>query len=208
MADIFEFLLLGVILGLVQGISPGPLVTLVISETLKFGKREGFKVAVSPLISDSTVAVLALAVLSNLAQNALVIGVISILGAGYLIYLALDNLRVKTTILEAGSAKKGALRRALVTNFLNPHVYVFWFSVGGPIILESLAFHASATLLYLVGFFVPLIGSMVVIAYVVYRSKAFVGSKYYVYIVRALGIILILFAVVLVVEGLTLLTTA
>jgi threonine/homoserine/homoserine lactone efflux protein len=207
MADSFEFLLLGVVLGLVQGISPGPLVALVISETLKFGKREGFKVAVSPLISDSTVAVLALVVLSNVAQNALIIGVISLLGAGYLIYLAWDNLKVKTTILEAGSAKKGALKRALVTNFLNPHVYVFWFSVGGPIILRSLIVHASATALYLVGLFAFLIGSMASIAYVVYKSKAFIGSKHYVYLIRALGIVLIVFALVLVSEGLTLLAT-
>lgn len=207
MADVSEFLLLGVVLGLVQGISPGPLVTLVISETLKFGKKEGFKVAVSPLITDSTVAALALVVLSNLAQNALIIGVISLLGAGYLIYLAWDNLKVKTTILEAGSAKRGALGRALVTNLLNPHVYVFWFSVGGPIILRSLAVHVSATVLYLVGFYVFLIGSMASIAYVVYRSKVFIGSKYYVYLVRALGIVLILFALVLVSEGLTLLAT-
>jgi threonine/homoserine/homoserine lactone efflux protein len=207
MADVSEFLLLGVVLGLVQGISPGPLVTLVISETLKFGKREGSKVAVSPLISDSTVAVLALVVLSNLAQNALIIGVISLLGAGYLIYLAWDNLKVKTSILEAGSAKKGALKRALVTNFLNPHVYVFWFSVGGPIILRSLTVNVSATALYLAGLFTFLIGSMASIAYVVYRSKAFIGSKYYVYLIRALGIVLILFALVLVSEGLTLLAT-
>lgn len=207
MADVSEFLLLGVVLGLVQGISPGPLVTLVISETLKFGKKEGFKVAVSPLISDSTVAVLALVVLSNLAQNALIIGVISLLGAGYLIYLAWDNLRVKTTILEAGSAEKGALKRALVTNFLNPHVYVFWFSVGAPIILRSLAVHGSATVLYLVGFFALLIGSMVSIAYVVHKSKAFIGGKYYVYLIRALGVVLILFAILLVSEGLTLLAT-
>jgi len=146
-------------------------------------------------------------VLSNLAQNALIIGVISLLGAGYLIYLAWDNLKVKTSILEAGSAKKGALKRALVTNFLNPHVYVFWFSVGGPIILRSLAVHVSATVLYLVGFFVLLIGSMVSITYVVHKSKAFIASRYYVYFVRALGIVLILFALVLVSEGLTLLAS-
>jgi len=91
MAEALEFLFLGAVLGLVQGLSPGPLVTLVISETLKFGKGEGFKVAVSPLITDSAVIVLALVVLSNLAKYTVIIGVVSILGSCYLIFLGVEN---------------------------------------------------------------------------------------------------------------------
>jgi len=205
MADALEFLFLGAVLGLVQGLSPGPLVTLVISETLKFGRGEGFKVAVSPLITDSTVVVLALVVLSNLAKYDVVIGVVSILGACYLVYLALENLRVKTSMLEAKVVKKQALKRAVITNFLNPHVYVFWISVGGPIILRSLTTHALAPGLFLVGFYVFLIGSQASIGYMVDRSKALVRGNYYSYIVRALGIVLVFFALILLTEGLKLL---
>lgn len=201
MAEALEFLFLGAVLGLVQGLSPGPLVTLVISETLKFGKSEGFKVAVSPLITDSTVIVLALVVLSNFARYDVVIGVVSISGACYLIYLALENLRVKTSMLEMKVVKKEAFKRAVITNFLNPHVYVFWISVGGPIIVRSLTTHASGPGLFLVGFYVLLIGSTASIAFMVDRSKALVKGNYYSYIVRALGIVLILFALVLLIEG-------
>jgi len=52
MVNAFESLFPGIILGLVAGLSPGPMLALVIAETLKFGKEEGFKVAVSPLITD------------------------------------------------------------------------------------------------------------------------------------------------------------
>jgi len=201
MIDALEFLFLGAVLGLVQGVSPGPLVTLVISETLKFGRGEGFKVAVSPLITDSAVVVLTLVVLSNLARYDVIIAVVSILGACYLIYLAAENLKVKTSMLEAKVVKKEALKRAVITNFLNPHVYVFWISVGGPIILRSLTIHTLAPGLFLVGFYVLLIGSQASIAYMVGRSKALVRGNYYSYIVRALGIVLILFALVLLIEG-------
>jgi len=192
MAEALEFLFLGAILGLVQGVSPGPLVALVISETLKFGVREGFKVAVSPLITDSTVIVLTLVVLSNFARYDVIISVVSISGACYLIYLGLENLRVKTPMLEAKVVKKEAFKRAVITNFLNPHVYVFWISVGGPTILRSLTTHASGPSLFLVGFYVLLI---------VNRSKALVKGNYYAHLVRALGIVLILFALVLLIEG-------
>lgn len=206
MVDAVEFLFLGVVLGLVQGLSPGPLVTLVISETLKFGKREGFKVAVSPLVTDSTVAVLSLLVLSNLAKSSMIIGVISILGACYLTYLAWENLRVKTGSFETMLVKKGALKRAVITNFLNPHVYIFWLSVGAPTILNGLGTHVSLAVLFLLGFYLFLIGSETCIAYLVSRSKAFIEGKYYSYIIRVLGLVLIFFALLLLIEGYRLLT--
>ncbi|MFB0523720.1 MAG: LysE family translocator [Candidatus Bathyarchaeia archaeon] len=201
MVEAVEFLLLGAVLGLVQGLSPGPLVTLVISETLKFGKGEGYKVALSPLITDSVVVVLALVVLSNLAKYTVIISGVSILGACYLVFLGVENLRVRTAMLEAKVMKKEALKRAVITNFLNPHVYVFWISVGGPIILRSLTVHVSVSVLFLFGFFVLIVSSKASIAYAVDRSKAFVRSDYYSYIVRALGIVLILFALILLIEG-------
>ena len=52
MLEIIEFLALGAFLGLASGISPGPLLTITISETLQHGKWEGIKVAISPLITD------------------------------------------------------------------------------------------------------------------------------------------------------------
>ena len=207
MVEAVEFLLLGAVLGLVQGLSPGPLVTLVISETLKFGKGEGFKVAVSPLITDSAILVLTLVVLSNLAKYTVIIGMVSILGACYLIFLAMGNLRAKTAVLEAKVMKREALKRAVVTNFLNPHVYVFWISVGAPIILRGLTAHVSASVLFLFGFYVLIVSSEASIAYAVDRSKALIRGDYYSYIVRALGIVLILFALVLLSEGLSILSS-
>ena len=55
--EILKFASLGGFLGLTAGISPGPLLTIVISETLKHGRKEGFKVAVSPLFTDVLIVV-------------------------------------------------------------------------------------------------------------------------------------------------------
>ncbi|MCX9013779.1 MAG: hypothetical protein OIN89_03135 [Candidatus Methanoperedens sp.] len=52
MIETLTFLVSGMIFGLTSGISPGPLLTLVISETLKNGSSGGMKVAVAPLITD------------------------------------------------------------------------------------------------------------------------------------------------------------
>jgi hypothetical protein len=50
-----------------------------------------------------------------------------------------------------------------------------------------------------------LVGSETAVAIVVHKSKTLVSSKYYVYIIRALGVVLILFAVSFVKEALGLL---
>jgi len=207
MVNALESLLSGIILGLVAGLSPGPILALLIGETLKFGKEEGFKVAVSPLITDSTIILITLLALSTLAEHDVVIGLVSIFGACYLIYLGLENLRVKTTRLDVGLAKKEALKRAIITNFLNPHTYLFWLSVGSPIILETLKTDASTTILFLLGFYTLLMGSMVLVALIVDRSKSFVKSKYYSYVVRILGIVLIFFALTILIEGLKMMSS-
>jgi len=71
-------------------------------------------------------------------------------------------------------------------------------------IFESLDIHISATALFISGFYTLLVGSNIGIALIVEKSKSFIGSKYYLYVVRALGIALILFALVFVTDGLKL----
>ncbi len=48
----FEYLLPGIFIGLSAGFSPGPLMTVVISQTLHHGIKEGLKVAIAPLLTD------------------------------------------------------------------------------------------------------------------------------------------------------------
>jgi threonine/homoserine/homoserine lactone efflux protein len=206
MVNAAESLLSGIIFGMVAGLSPGPMLTLVVAETLKFGKKEGLKVAVSPLITDSTIILLTLFVLSTLAEHEVVIGVISIFGACYLIYLGLKNLRVRTDKFEVAIVKKEAFKSAIITNLLNPNTYLFWISVGSPIILKSLKTDSSAIIPFLLGFYAFLVSSMTFIALIVDRSKSFVKSKYYSYVIHVLGIALVFFALVFMIEGLRLIT--
>jgi threonine/homoserine/homoserine lactone efflux protein len=204
MATALEFLVTGLLLGLAQGLSPGPLITLIFSETLKYGKKEGIKIAVSPLITDSLIILLVLLVLSSFAQYNLVLGVISLLGAGYLIYLGIENLRAKMERFEVDVAEKGAFKRGIIANLLSPHPYLFWLSIGGPKILEGLSIQVSASALFIIGLYASLVGSKIAVALLVDKSRTFVNSKYYAYIIQALGIVLIIFALLFVIDGMKL----
>lgn len=206
MFEEFEFLISGIVFGLFAGVSPGPLLALIISETLKHGRTEGIKVAIAPLITDMPIILSVLFILSNVIQYNFVIGTISFFGAAFLIYLGMENLRIEIKEAEVRLNKKNALRRGIIVNLLNPNPYLFWILVGGPMILRSLEIHVSATILFIVGFYSLLMGSGIGIALVADKSKSFIKSKYYIYIVRILGLALILFALYFVYEGLRLLS--
>ena len=103
--------------------------------------------------------------------------------------------------------RKEAFKQAIITNLLNPHTYLFWVSVGSPIILQTLQTDASAVIPFLLGFYAFLIGSMALVALIMDRSKSFVRSKYYSYVVRVLGIVLIIFALIFLTEGVKLIAS-
>jgi len=199
---VVEYLLFGIIVGLGAGLSPGPLTTLVFIETLKNGKKEGIQVAISPLISELPIILFVLVTLSSLAGNYPIIGAISMFGACFLIYLGLSNLTANAKESKEDLGKDNALLRGITTNLLNPNAYMFWLTIGGPRIIEGRQVHVSATILFMLGFYMMLVGSKTAIAMVVDKSKTLVRSKYYIYIIRALGIVLIAFALIFVRDAL------
>ncbi|MFY1113128.1 MAG: LysE family transporter [Methanosarcinaceae archaeon] len=202
MLDIIEFLILGSFLGLASGMSPGPLLAITISETLQHGKWEGIKVAISPLITDLPIILSVLFILSHLTNYNSIIGIIAFLGASYLIYSGMESMKIKKGNLELNLEKKDALKKGVIVNFGNPHPYIFWISIGGPIIFKSLSTHIWAMVLFVFGFYVFLVGSKVVIALIVERSKSFINSKYYFSIIRILGIAQIVFGLTFIKLGL------
>lgn len=202
MLDIIGFLVLGAFLGLAAGISPGPLLAVTISETLQHGKWEGIKVAISPLITDLPIVLSVLFILSHLTSSNFVIGIIAFFGASYLIYSGMESLKIKQNSFELKLEKKDALKRGIIVNFWNPHPYIFWLSIGGPIIFKSLNTHIWATVLFIIGFYSFLVGSKVIVALIVEKSKYFINSKYYFSIIRILGVAQIIFGFTFIKVGL------
>ena len=203
MLDLIKFLALGSFLGLAAGTSPGPLLAVTISETLQYGKWEGIKVALSPLITDLPIVLSVLYVLSHLKSYDFIIGIIAFFGASYLIYSGIELLKIKKDSVELNVEKEDALKKVVIVNFGNPHPYVFWFSIGGPIIYKSLNTHVSATVLFILGFYIFLVGSKVGITLIVEKSKSFINSKHYFSIIRALGIAQIIFGLTFIKMGLS-----
>ncbi|MCP2520564.1 LysE family translocator [SCandidatus Aminicenantes bacterium Aminicenantia_JdfR_composite] len=137
MIGAIPFLFSSIVFGLAAGISPGPLLTLVISETLKYNKKEGFKVAIAPLVTDVPIVLITIFILTKLSNFNSILGVISILGAIFLTYLAYESITFKGINLDLQKLKPQSLKKGVIANFLNPHPYIFWFTIGAPTILKA-----------------------------------------------------------------------
>ena len=91
------------------------------------------KVAVAPVLSDIPIIVLTLYVLTKLSNSNTVLGIISFLGAVFLLYLGIENFRVKGLLLNHADTTSKSFTKGLVVNALNPHPYLFWLTIGAPI---------------------------------------------------------------------------
>jgi len=195
MAPRITFLFSGVVFGLSAGLSPGPLLTLVISETLKHDIKEGIKVSIAPLLTDLPIVLITILVLSRLSNMLPALGVVSLLGCAFLTYLGYESISFRGVDVDVEQAKPQSVRKGVIANFLNPSPYMFWFTIGAPLVLKALKIGLFSASLFILGFYVFLVGSKVLVAIVVGKSRFFLKSRNYVYTIRFLGVILLVFAV-------------
>lgn len=200
----FSFLFSGVIFGLSAGLSPGPLLTLVISETLKHDVKEGIKVSIAPVLTDFPIVIFTILILSRLSNMLALLGVVSLLGSAFLVYLGYEGISFKGVDIDVAQTKPQSIRKGVIANFLNPAPYLFWFTIGAPLVLKGFRIGIFPASAFILGFYVFLVGSKVLVAVVVGKSRFFLKSRNYIYTIRLLGIILLVFAVLFAKDGLEL----
>ncbi len=199
------YLSVGLALGLAAGLSPGPLLTLVISETMQHGMKAGTKVALAPIITDAPIILLMLFATAQLSNFDNVVGVISLIGACYVLYLALDTARVNEPTKTLIQPKSQSIYKGVITNALSPHPYIFWLTIGAPTITKSLDASAVAPVLFVFGFYLPLVGAKLLLAWLTGKyGNLFAGSSYR-NVMWVLSILLVIFAILLFIDGLELL---
>ena len=201
-----KVLLAGGALGLAAGFAPGPLLTMVISQTISHGFREGVKTAFSPIITDLPIVLVSTLLVSGFYGLKSVLGLVSITGGLLLVYLAYENITVSQLGVSGVIGKPRSLFKGALINALSPHPYLFWITVGSPLLLAAYAQSAMDAGAFVVGFYSCLIGAKIILAYMVLRSHRFLSSGAYRWLMRALGIALLIFAVFLFRDGFVLLS--
>jgi threonine/homoserine/homoserine lactone efflux protein len=90
---VISALITGCVFGLSSGLAPGPLLVLLITQTLRHNTREGIKVAAAPLITDLPIVLVSLFVLTRLEAYHRALAFISLAGGIYVLYLSYGCFR-------------------------------------------------------------------------------------------------------------------
>ena len=192
----------GTVLGLAAGFSPGPLTLLVIRETLHHGFGAGVRVSLAPVLTDLPLIALSALLLEQLTAAPAAAGVIAIGGAAFLFHMGAGSLRFKSIGAPSAGTAPRSMVQGMVANFLNPNPYVFWIGVGAPILLEAFERSWSHAAGFAGAFFVCIVGSKVLLARMVDRSRGFLAGAAYLWTMRLLGGLLIVYACLFLRDGL------
>ena len=188
------YVLAGASLGLSAGLAPGPLLSLVLSQAVTHGAREGAKVALAPLVTDAPILALAWFVLGRLEGRTTVLGVVALVGAAVLSRYAWECLFPPPLETAGQGRAPRSLWRGVVANCCNPHPYVFWFTVGMPTVLAAATHSPGAVAGFIGVFYAAIVGSKIAMAMLAGRFRPFLASRAYRVLLAGLGLSLFFFA--------------
>jgi threonine/homoserine/homoserine lactone efflux protein len=202
LSAVLTFLVLGAGIGFVAGVSPGPVLTLVVAETLRGGWLRGAAVATGPLLADGPIVALAAGVLGQLPPG--MVPAISVLGGLFLVYLAISSgLNARAAVVPRGQrlSARGGFITGLLARGLSPHPYLFWFLVGGPTLIQAHQDGWVAVGAFLVGYYTTVVGSNVGLALILHRWIGLLSDRVYRGLLLFSGLILAVYGVVLLGRG-------
>jgi len=157
------YLTRGLILGFSAAAQPGPFQAYLLSQTITNGWRRTLLAAFAPLLSDGPIIILVLLVLTRMPDWFL--SGMQVLGGLFLLFLAWGAYRSykNTASLNAptdASTNQSIIKAALM-NGLSPNPYIFWGTIGGPLLIAGWRQSPTHGLSFMVGFYVMLIGGFV-----------------------------------------------
>jgi len=165
METVLTYLTKGVVLGLYVIATPGPFMAYLLAQALQMGWKRTLPIALTPLLSDLPVLLILLSLISQMPLW--FFSVLKLVGGCYLIYLArsifLQSRREPALQNQAVGAQTPTFAKAVLINWFNPNVYIFWGTIGGPIVLEGWRQAPAMGAGFMVGMYTILVGGTALI---------------------------------------------
>jgi threonine/homoserine/homoserine lactone efflux protein/ABC-type branched-subunit amino acid transport system substrate-binding protein len=198
---VLEIIFKGVILGLANSLSPGPLMMLIIRDSLKFGTTAGLRVAVSSFFADIPIVSISFLVGSYFISNPIARSFLFLSGCFVLMKFGYDSL--KKDHFNSPRGEKSSFWNGILATLLNPHPYIFWFAVGAPWGEKALAQSTLTAVGYFFAFQVTFVGTNCILALITSYLGKGLSQKSLRKLSFITGILFLVFAVNLAYEGLT-----
>jgi threonine/homoserine/homoserine lactone efflux protein len=177
------------------------MLTLVLSHALRYRIREGCKVALAPLLTDPPIIGAAVVLSVHIRDMQPLLAGLSLLGALYLLYLGYETMQVTGEALHPDQTNPQSLLKGVLTNYLNPHPYLFWFTVGAPLLSGAGSHPLLRAAFFLSGFYICLVGAKMLVAWIAGSARFLVQGRIYAWTMRILGLALWGFALSLILQA-------
>ena len=181
------FVVSGTVFGLAAGFAPGPLLALVLARSVRYGAREGVKVALAPLLSDPPIVLLAVLVFARVPTTDPILGAVALAGGAFLVHLAVEMVRAPAEPGLERPGRAGSLLRGVAANLLNPHPYLFWLTVGAPTVVGARAAGGAAAAGFLAAMYGCLVGAKVLVAVAGGQGRVRLAGRSYAFTLRLLA---------------------
>ena len=182
---------------------PGP----VALETIRRGLRGGFgpalRVQLGSIIGDAMWCLIAVLGLAPLIQTGWVRGVLSVVGAGVLIYLGACGIRdaIKSSGLpsvEAATVATSAFRSGMVISVANPMAVGYWLSVSASLVATGVVGATPPDVFsFIIGFLAGTLAWAFLMAFAVRWSKHIMTPVTFRTVTFVCGAVLIVFGAML-----------
>ena len=123
-------LVIALMLGLIGGVIPGPVITAVFTEILQSGYLKSLRIILIALVTETIVALISLVVLGSLGFNESFFRGLSLAGAFILIWIAISIWKVRS--LDSGEKVHFGLWKVLLMILSNGVLWTYWITICIP----------------------------------------------------------------------------
>jgi threonine/homoserine/homoserine lactone efflux protein len=123
-------LVIALMLGLIGGVIPGPVITAVFTEILQSGYLKSLRIILIALVTETLVAIISLLILASLDFNEGFFRGLSLAGSAILIWIALSIWKVRS--LDSGEKVHFGLWKIVMMILSNGVLWTYWITICIP----------------------------------------------------------------------------
>ena len=120
---------------------------------------------------------MALVLAAKLAELHRLLGIVSLAGGVFVLYLAWDSFGPVRVDPEAPPRPPRSWFKGIFTNLLSPHPWLFWLTVGATILAKAIGQSWLVAAAFMFGFYLLPVGSKVLVALMAGRSRDLLAGK-------------------------------
>ena len=129
-ARMIHELVIALMLGLIGGVIPGPVITAVFTEILQSGFLKSLRIIIIALVTETLVALICLLILGSLGFNEAFFRGLSLAGAAILIWIAISIWKVCS--LDSGEKVQFGLWKVVIMILSNGVLWTYWITICIP----------------------------------------------------------------------------